>query len=46
MNDSKYIGLRNKLDAELKTKGISDKKVLGAIGIVPRHLFLDPVFTS
>ena len=44
MNDSKYIGLRNKLVAELKSKGISDKKVLGAIGIVPRHLFLDPVF--
>ena len=44
MNDSKYIGLRNKLVAELKSKGISDKKVLGAIGVVPRHLFLDPVF--
>ena len=30
-----------KLAAELKRKGISDERVLAAIGNVPRHLFID-----
>ena len=44
MNDAKYIGLRAKLVEELKSKGIKDKRVLDAINLIPRHLFLDPVF--
>lgn len=34
-------GLRRKLVEELKGKGISDQKVLDAIGKVPRHQFID-----
>ena len=34
-------GLRRKLVEELKGKGISDKRVLEAIGKVPRHQFID-----
>ena len=44
MNDAKYKGLRAKLVEELKSKGITDRKVLDAINVIPRHLFLDPVF--
>ncbi len=44
MNEAKYIGLRAKLVEDLKKKGIADKKVLSAINVIPRHLFLDPVF--
>ncbi len=42
MNDSfQHKGLRSKLVAKLKEKGISDEYVLAAIGKVPRHLFMD-----
>lgn len=34
-------GLRNKLVKVLRLKGISDEKVLAAIGKVPRHVFFD-----
>ena len=34
-------GLRNKLVKNLKKKGISDERVLDAIGKVPRHVFFD-----
>ncbi len=34
-------GEAKKLAEELKRKGITDKKVLAAIGNVPRHLFID-----
>jgi protein-L-isoaspartate(D-aspartate) O-methyltransferase len=34
-------GLRNKLVKNLKKKGISDERVLAAIGKVPRHVFFD-----
>ena len=44
MNEAKYIGLRGKLVEELESKGITDRKVLDAINVIPRHLFLDPVF--
>jgi len=39
-----YQGLRSKLVKVLVDKGISDQKVLDAIGKVPRHLFFDKVF--
>lgn len=37
----KHRGLRNKLVKILEKKGISDARVLAAIGKVPRHLFFD-----
>lgn len=37
-------GKRKNLVSELRQKGISDEEVLGAIDIVPRHLFMDPAF--
>ena len=37
----RHQGLRRNLVAELKKKGISDEKVLAAIGKVPRHVFFE-----
>ena len=37
-------GLRKKLVQEITLKGISDKRVLDAIGKIPRHYFLDSSF--
>src|SRR5690349_14251554 len=37
----KHRGLRNKLVKILQKKGISDPRVLAAIGKVPRHVFFD-----
>lgn len=37
----KHRGLRNKLVKMLEKKGISDPRVLAAIGKVPRHVFFD-----
>ena len=37
----KQRGLRNKLVKILQKKGISDPRILAAIGKVPRHLFFD-----
>jgi protein-L-isoaspartate(D-aspartate) O-methyltransferase len=37
-------GMRKKLVAELRRKGISDEEVLRAVDTVPRHLFMDPAF--
>jgi protein-L-isoaspartate(D-aspartate) O-methyltransferase len=37
----KQRGLRNKLVKKLRLKGISDDRVLSAIGKVPRHVFFD-----
>jgi protein-L-isoaspartate(D-aspartate) O-methyltransferase len=37
----KHRGLRNKLVKLLQKKGISDPRVLAAIGKVPRHVFFD-----
>jgi protein-L-isoaspartate(D-aspartate) O-methyltransferase len=42
----RHKGLRKKLVEELKTKGITDERVLEAISTVPRHYFLDSAFTS
>ncbi len=41
---AKHQGLRNQLVALLQEKGIVDKKVLEAIKIIPRHLFLNSSF--
>ena len=46
MKDLRFQGLRNKLVDELKEKGISDQRVLVAIGKIPRHLFFDEVFRN
>lgn len=43
-NTSKHEGLRNQLAKLLEDKGITDKKVLEAIKIIPRHLFLESSF--
>lgn len=40
----KHKGLRKKLVDTIRSKGISDEKVLEAIEKIPRHLFLDNVF--
>jgi protein-L-isoaspartate(D-aspartate) O-methyltransferase len=37
----RHKGLRKRLVEDLKTKGITDMKVLNAINEVPRHFFLD-----
>src|SRR5262245_52354325 len=37
----KQRGLRNKLVKKLRLKGISDERVLAAIGNVPRHFFFE-----
>lgn len=45
MNDTfKHKGLRQQLVNVLIAKGIKNKKVLKAIGDVPRHLFMDSSF--
>jgi protein-L-isoaspartate(D-aspartate) O-methyltransferase len=36
--------MRRKLVDQLRQRGISDERVLAAIGAVPRHLFLDRAF--
>lgn len=40
----KQKGLRKNLIAELRSKGISDEKVLKAMGMIPRHRFIDATF--
>lgn len=40
----KHKGLRKRLVQEIKEKGISDEKILDAIGKIPRHFFLDSSF--
>ncbi|MEZ4996370.1 MAG: protein-L-isoaspartate(D-aspartate) O-methyltransferase [Bacteroidales bacterium] len=37
-------GLRKRLIGELRSKGITDERVLEAMGKVPRHLFMDDAF--
>ena len=47
MKDSfRHQGLRRQLIEELRSKGISDERVLAAMNRVPRHLFLDSSFES
>src|SRR6185436_16617599 len=40
----RHKGLRKKLVDTVRSKGITDEKVLEAIGNVPRHFFLDSAF--
>ena len=40
----RHQGLRKKLVAILREKGITDEKVLDAINLIPRHFFLDTAF--
>ena len=42
----RHRGLRNKLLEEVRKKGISDERVLEALGRVPRHFFLDSAFDN
>jgi protein-L-isoaspartate(D-aspartate) O-methyltransferase len=39
-----HQGMRRKLVEEIRQKGITDEKVLEAIGSIPRHLFMDSGF--
>lgn len=41
LDDFRHQGQRRKLVDELKQKGLSDARVLAAIGKVPRHQFID-----
>jgi protein-L-isoaspartate(D-aspartate) O-methyltransferase len=40
----RHKGLRKKLVETVKSKGISDEKILAAIEKIPRHFFLDSAF--
>src|SRR6188508_1675049 len=40
----RHKGLRKKLVEVIKSKGITDEKVLAAIENIPRHFFLDSAF--
>jgi protein-L-isoaspartate(D-aspartate) O-methyltransferase len=42
----RHKGLRKQLVDELREKGIRDERVLDALHAVPRHFFLDKVFTE
>ncbi len=44
MDSYRHKGLRSKLITILKNKGISDQRVIEAMSLVPRHLFLDKAF--
>ena len=45
LNDNyRHKGLRKRLVAGIEGKGVADKRVLAAIGIIPRHLFMDNAF--
>jgi protein-L-isoaspartate(D-aspartate) O-methyltransferase len=42
----RHQGLRRKLVETIRSKGITDERVLEAIGKIPRHFFLDSSFTE
>ena len=44
LDSYKHKGMRKQLVDELKTKGITDQRVLDAINKIPRHFFLDSSF--
>jgi protein-L-isoaspartate(D-aspartate) O-methyltransferase len=47
MEDSyRHKGLRMKLVEEIREKGITDERILAAIGKVPRHVFMDSSFIN
>jgi len=45
MNDTyRHKGMRRRLVDTLRQKGINDERVLAAVGLIPRHFFLDKAF--
>jgi len=51
VSDARGIGMtsqrtRDRMIVRLREKGIADEFVLGAMSIVPRHLFVDPALAS
>src|SRR6187455_968797 len=40
----RHKGLRKKLTEVIRNKGITDERILEAIGRIPRHFFLDSAF--
>ena len=40
----RHKGLRKKLIVTLRQKGVTDERVLEAIALIPRHLFLEKAF--
>ncbi len=47
MNESyRHKGLRKKLIEEIRSKGVSDNRVLEAMERVPRHMFMDSSFVK
>ena len=42
----RHQGMRKRLVTELKKKGISNQRVLAAIGKIPRHFFMDSSFVE
>ena len=46
LDSYRHKGLRRKLIDQLRENGISDERVLDALYEIPRHFFLDPVFTE
>ncbi len=47
MNDTfRHKGLRKKLVEGISYKGIEDKRILDAIGKIPRHFFMDSTFDN
>jgi protein-L-isoaspartate(D-aspartate) O-methyltransferase len=42
----RHKGLRQQLVNELKTKGITDERILKAFADIPRHFFLEPIFAD
>lgn len=40
------IARRNMVDRQLKARGITDPRVLAAVGQIPRHLFVEDAFAS
>lgn len=42
----RHKGLRKKLVEEIREKGITDEKVIKAIGDIPRHYFMDGAFVE
>jgi protein-L-isoaspartate(D-aspartate) O-methyltransferase len=46
LDSYKHKGMRRQLVDELRLKGIQDEQVLSAMNAIPRHFFLDKVFTE
>jgi len=46
IDDYRHKGLRRKLVEEVRSKGISDPRILSAIESIPRHFFMDSSFVE